>query len=428
MRITELHVENFMGVEAVDVTPNEGVVTIGGRNGQGKSSVLNAIVATLGGGKAVPDVALRSGARKGESTVRIERPDGDLIVRRTYGEGGRTTLTVTTADGVPVKRPQELLDSLVGSIGFDPHAFVRLQAAKQAEQLRELVGIDFSMLDENRAELYAERTAVNRDVKQQQSLVDSCPHHVDAPAAEVSVSELVEELRRREDSNREITGTEQRIAAAEKQADGLIDDAKTLRDRIKNLQEELAGVEEQTRDWESTAAELRKERKNMTASDVDSVRQQIATAETTNAKVRANKARAVAVVKLSESKAHADELTSQIEEIDAAKARSLATAPWPVEGLGFDESGGVTFNGRPFAQACSAEQLRVSLAMGMALNPQLRVLIIRDGSLIDDDTMGVIRESVEGGGFQLFLEKVSKDGAGCTLVISEGRVLETCEV
>ena len=98
----------------------------------------------------------------------------------------------------------------------------------------------------------------------------------------------------------------------------------------------------------------------------------------------------------------------------------MAEAAWPVDGLGFDESTGVvTFNGRPFSQASSAEQIRVSLAMGMSANAGLRTLFIRDGSLLDGDTMATIKQQVEAKGYQVFVEVVKSDD--CSLVISEGR-------
>lgn len=422
MRIAELHVENFMGVEVVDVTPPEHVVTIGGRNGAGKSSVLNAIVAALGGAKGMPSEPLRSGAKKGKVVAKVSRPEGDLLVTRTIGEGGKTALTITTAEGAKLQRPQELLDSLVGSIGFDPHAFVRLDPRKQAEQLRELVGIDFGVLDESRAELYAERTAVNRDVKQQQSLVDSFQFHADAPASEVSVAELAEEMREREQQCRIIASGKEKAASLMREAERDRANAERCYREIERLQVVARECEQAAADAESEARRIREECDAITPPDVEEIREKIASAEDENAKVRENKNRAAAVVRLAELKARADDLTSQIKEVDEEKSRQLAMAPWPVEGLGFGESGGVTFNGRPFAQASSAEQLRVSLAMGMALNPKLRVLIIRDGSLIDDETMAAIQQHVEESNFQVFVEVVRRDG--CSLVISEGRIDE----
>ena len=58
----------------------------------------------------------------------------------------------------------------------------------------------------------------------------------------------------------------------------------------------------------------------------------------------------------------------------------------PVEGLGFG-AGIVTFNGLPFDQASTAEQLRVSVAIAMAANPKLRVLRIKHGNDLDADNL-----------------------------------------
>ncbi|MGN8821735.1 hypothetical protein ACTNC1_12740, partial [Atopobiaceae bacterium HCP3S3_A4] len=97
-----------------------------------------------------------------------------------------------------------------------------------------------------------------------------------------------------------------------------------------------------------------------------------------------------------------------------------ASATFPVEGLGFDETG-VTFKGVPFSQASSAEQIRVSLAMAMALNPTLRVIRILDGSLLDDDSMQMVADAAKEGGYQVWIERVS-DPSESAIVIEDGEV------
>ena len=82
----------------------------------------------------------------------------------------------------------------------------------------------------------------------------------------------------------------------------------------------------------------------------------------------------------------------------------------------------VTFQGVPFSQASSAEQIRVSVAMAMAMNPRLRVLRIKDGSLLDDQALAALREQVAENDFQLWLEVVTTSTEGGAVIIEDGKV------
>ena len=92
----------------------------------------------------------------------------------------------------------------------------------------------------------------------------------------------------------------------------------------------------------------------------------------------------------------------------------------PVDGLGFDD-GIVLLAGIPFSQASSAEQLRVSVAMGLAMNPTLKLLLIRDGSLLDVDSRRLIAEMAEAADAQVWMECVEENEA-TTIVIEDGAV------
>src|SRR5690606_34719409 len=113
-------------------------------------------------------------------------------------------------------------------------------------------------------------------------------------------------------------------------------------------------------------------------------------------------------------------LTEKIAGLDKAKATALASATFPVEGLGVDESG-VTFRGVPFAQASSAEQIKVAAAMAMAANPKLRVIRIMDGSLLDDANLTAIAELAKEKDFQVWVERVGDPGP-MGVLIEDGMV------
>lgn len=116
-------------------------------------------------------------------------------------------------------------------------------------------------------------------------------------------------------------------------------------------------------------------------------------------------------------------MTKNLSDIDKAKQDKLANAKLPIEDLSFDESG-VYYKGIPFKQASSAEALRVSVAMGIAMNPELKILLIRDGSLLDNDNLKAISEMAFDSGHQIWLEKVSENDEECSIIISDGSVKE----
>ena len=95
MKIVSLEVQNVKRVKAVTLEPSpDGLTTIGGRNGQGKTSVLDALAYALGGEKLAPTNYRREGAA-GESRIRVETDDGLIIERK----GKNASLTVTDSTG-----------------------------------------------------------------------------------------------------------------------------------------------------------------------------------------------------------------------------------------------------------------------------------------------------------------------------------------
>ncbi len=426
LHIIRLATDNFMRLSAVEITPQGNVVTLGGRNAQGKSSILQAIECALGGGKTIPVEPVRRGERKARIVVDL----GDIVVERTFSPKG-TALEVRNAEGVPQKSPQALLDKLCSKVAFDPLSFAREEPKKQDAILKQVLGLDFSDIDARREQAYAERTQVNREAKQLSARLDALPVHAGVPDQEVSVAELTAEL--------------ERLRDVETANDADRDRLKLARGALVRAKDEVADVDEAIAELEAKLAELRADKveleNNVRVAETDvakleatvsalkdpdlaPIRQQIATAEETNRKVRSNLERKGIAGQLRMKEGRADELTAIIEAADAEKAEQLAAAKFPVEGLGFEESG-PTLNGLPLEQASQAERLRVSVAIGAALHPRVRVMLVRDGSLLDDNSMRLLAELATETGSQLWVEKVSSDGAGCSVVIEDGMVRES---
>lgn len=404
MKVIGLQINNVLRVEEVDITPDGTLQIIGGKNAQGKSSVLNAIWLALGGRDAAKEVAkpIKEGANVGR--VRVDL--GDLIVERVWTEDS-TKLVVKSPDGATFSSPQKKLNDLLGRIGFDPLAFARMDPRSQKASLLEMVdlGVDLDELDQHRADLYEER---RRFGQLRKGLGDLPTLPENAPVEEQSAMDLLERIADARETNRRV---EVRHAQAERDRERV----EEITAQIRELESLRGSLQAELREFEawvnSPAADL---------VDVDEMTTQLSSLERANAAARENRA---ALDKQAEADALDMEYrlrTERIKEIDEKKTEALASANFPIDGLGFDEDG-VTFNGFPFSQASSAEQVRVSAAMGMALNPDLRVMMVRDGSLLDADALAALRAQVADADFQLFVERVGEGDEGA-IIIEDGRV------
>ena len=375
MKILELKAQNVKRLSAVEITPDGHVVEIAGANGAGKSSVLDSIMYGLAGKKSLPAEPLRRGEKAGQVSIKLDGDESNglqpMIVTRTFGKNGRSTLKITSADGYEAPSPQAILDELCGRIAFDPLEFTRQSAKQQIETLKAIAGLDFTEADRKWIAIFDERRIVNRDVKALQARMDAATTYENAPAVEVSVADLSVELTRRIKVNQENT----RLINEENAA--LRIHAALLADTAE-LERQLIESRKLLNNSEADAVSLHKKVAGLRDEDHREIQTQISTAEETNRQVRANQVAQVLEEEYKVKATTSDGLTQHIDDIAADKARQLGEAVWPVSGLGFDENG-VTFDGLPFEQASSAERLRVSVAMGFALNPTLRVLLIRDG-------------------------------------------------
>lgn len=427
--IIKLTSENVKRLQAVEITPSGNVVVIGGKNGAGKSSVLDSIEWTLAGDPSAK-MPVRRGEEKSRTVIEIGEPGqpAELVVRRIFTAAGGTSLVVTNADGVKQMTPQAILDKLVGRLTFDPLAFARQKPAQQAETLRVLVGLDFSKHDAEHERIFNERTNVNRHVKNLEAQLTAMPKYDGLPEEEVSGADILEEQRKASETNAANKDTRGKLRQMEEFYEGTKKNITECDERIieltKKLNEEREYRESLVKQESSAATRLSEWRdavKALVDVPLGGFAEKLAAVEETNRKIRSNVQRADLVKALKGHRDNADALTTKLERMDSEKRAATTKAKYPVEGLLFDAAGGITLNGIPFEQCSAAEQLRVSVAVGFALNPKLRVLIVRDGSLLDEDSMTLIKSMAEEAKAQIWLERVETD-AHTSVVIEDGHV------
>lgn len=423
LRIVSLQIENVKRLSAVHIEPDGATVVIGGNNAAGKSSVLDSIMMALAGEKCAKPV--HGDETKGKVVVDL----GELVVTRTFTPSGGGTLTVAAANGAKYSSPQTMLDAMLGKIAFDPLAFTRMKPAEQLTTLRELCGISTGMIDAGRAKAFEERTIVNRKVKELEAVVAAMPFYKDAPAEPVSAADITAELKSANEKN---AAREEFIRQGKAKAVELGEQMtriSKLADEIDAMRKALTVAETKHADMvrgreliHTELEEMRAKAADMHEIDTAGITAKLDQVGDLNRKCDENVRRGDAVDTLATWTKKADDLTAKIEDFDARKRAKLEEAKYPIEGLALTDDG-ITFNGLPFEQASSAEQLKVSVGIGLAMNPRLRVLLVKDGSLLDADSLAMVREMAEAAEAQVWIERVSK-GDECSVVIEDGRVAQ----
>lgn len=426
--IVELHAENVMRLRAVTIRPDpdDNVVVIGGRNAQGKTSVLRAIAVALGGAAAAK--GLTAPIRIGEDEANVRLDLGRFIVTRTWDAARRSSsLTVTTSDGAKFQRPQQFLDDFLGSLTFDPLAFMRQPSKEQVATLLGLIDLPFDLdaLDDEHDENFVKRTEVGREATRLAAHAASLTAPPEGtPTEEVSTEALLAE-------HRDATTAAEAARAALGRAEQATRDADRHRSRLAEIDAEIERLQAARVETEAAllaAAQANTEHlaefQSIEVPDIEAIELRLAAAEQVNAAVRDGIAFRKAHADAQAAKEEVEGLTFLIEEARGAKRRAVARAAMPIEGLSFDlDTRQVIFNGMTLPQCSAAEQLRVSMAIGMAANPTIRVMLITDGSLLDADSMAAVKAQAAEHGYQVWIERVGDGDAGA-IIIEDGEVAD----
>tara|TARA_R110000868_G_scaffold43603_1_gene146289 strand:+ start:112 stop:1497 length:1386 start_codon:yes stop_codon:yes gene_type:complete len=460
MRISALTIHDFKGLRDVSIDTDRELVILAGKNGAGKSSALDAITVLLMGKSAMPAEPVRRGADSGEISAVI---DG-FTVKRTFtrkedgGFGG--TLTITSADGMRAPSPQSWLDARINALGCDPIAFMASKPSEQAETLRRIAGVDTTALDLKRKAAFDSRTEVGRVGKDDAGALANLVHFPDAPAAAVeaevvspvlvSASDIVAELAAADATVRAKEAAARDAENEARVADTMFDIHSSASGKVGMLRRQLADAEEEERVAAGKAQAKREEAKRLAVeadavpvTDRAPIAARLATVESTNAaaiqaaneanaaarrladetnaKVRANAAHKAQAEKVAAGRKAYAAKTAEIEAVDAERAALLAAAKFPVVGLGFNTDGNVTFDGIPLEQVNEAKRIEVSMAIALAGDKPGKIVLIRNGSQLDEENMALVADIAQKAGAQLWLERVGTGDAGA-VVIRDGGV------
>jgi energy-coupling factor transporter ATP-binding protein EcfA2 len=423
-RLIQLNVRNFLGIDAVQIEPDGNLVVLNGPNGAGKTSVLTAIWALLASKAGLKNIDQPVHNGKGTAVIEgvIDLGDGETLrITRSFTAAGGMNIKVMAGDGsMAVRSPETALKKLFTSISFDPLAFSKMRGKEQVEVYLRAVDteLDLDELNVKRAQIFDERTEINREVSTVTATLQGLPESTaSADDDEVSGASIMDER----DAAQEIINARSRAEtfimaqqSREEAAEALIAELRPRLDRAIAERDDAQVKRREARDSLEAMPPT---------PDLTGFAERLTEIEETNRQIRLAKQRRALEESATANETEARKLTDALDKIDADKRAVIAKVPQIVPGLTFDEEG-MIFNGVPLAQASGSERLLVSCQVGMALNPTVRVMTVQDGPLLDTASMEMLERLAEEKDFTVWIERqLGTDAEGVGFTISEGKVI-----
>jgi len=415
MQIASIHIENVKGIETLDIQAGA-LTVISGANGQGKTSVIDAIRAAFEGGHN--PALIRVGAKK--AVVKMILTDGTEIARTITDR--KSEAVITTKDGDNKAKPESYLKSLAEGVALDPIAFLALPPKKRGEFLMETSAISFSEaeiekatgrkaeeslgldgIDKLRRTIYEERTKHNVLAKeadgQEKGLRQSLPEGMD--------KDWIAEADRLNAEYVEVKGEGARLEAEAKAALGDVESD------IKSRLGEMIRALEISRDEELKVAQAEwTEQVNTATKDVlertselsAALREAKAKAEEQGRAKHLQTQIAAAIDRFRLNGRAADKLTKALENLDTLKVKKLAEDG--IEGMEIRD-GEVYVGGIAFDALNTQQQYEVAFMIAARGVGHLPIMICDRAESFDAANWQQFCEVAKSSGIQVVAARVT---------------------
>ena len=400
VKITSLDAENVKRIHAVQLTPaDSGLTIIGGDNGQGKTSVLDAIAYALGGERYRPsDVTNNQSVIP--AAIRGTLSNG-LIVER---KGKNSALKVTDPSGA--KAGQKLLDSFISQFALDLPKFLEADSKEKARVLLQVIGVgdELARLDQQEKQLYSERLYVGRTADQKRKFAAEMPSYEGVPDIPVSASELI--------------GRQQDILQRNSERQRWIQDAANIKREIEDTRSKIDALTLKLRDLEEKAEAVQHSPEELQMESTAELEHDIEQIDEINRKVRANLDKSKATDAAEAAQENYDDLTAKIETVRDQRTDLLNGADLPLKGLTVSD-GELLYKGQKWDCMSGSEQLKVSTAIVRKLQPECGFVLMDKLEQFDTKTLREFGEWAEHEGLQIIATRVSC-GDECSIIIEDG--------
>lgn len=409
IKINALQVENVKRVKAVALEPSaNGLTVIGGKNGQGKTSVLDAIAWALGGDRYRPSNAEREGSTL-PPHIKLELSNG-LTVERS---GKNSALKVVDTTGN--RSGQQLLNEFVEQLAIDLPRFLQASNREKADTLLQVIGVGDQVrsLEVKEKEVYNRRHMIGQEADRKRKYADELPHYPAAPNEPVSASQLI----RQQQDILARNGENQRKRM---RANQIEHEYGRTAAHVSLLRSQLADAEKQLQQLVADLAIAQKDALDLQDESTDEIERSLQEIEQINIQVRANCDREKAEQDAAYYAQQYQDLTKELEEIRHDKYALLDSAKLPLPGLSV-EDGELTYNGKKWDCMSGADQLIAATAIVRAINPKCGFVLLDKLEQLDADQLHMFGVWLQSQQLQVIATRVST-GPECSIIIEDGFV------
>lgn len=473
MKVKHFTMQNVKAVNLFDYEfPISGVTTIGGRNNQGKTSVLNGMQYTIGGESYRPTNYHKDDASE-EAMLSMEFTNG-IVAQRI---GNSADLKVYDPTGKLSR--QKLLDQFITKFAIDLPKFLNGTDKERASILLKALHLEDKVekLDEAIDSEYEERTIIGRMRDQKRKAGKEMPFHEGVPESELSPSDILARMQAVNIRNAKIQAAKEeldkhtltlasmveagekmaatiakmdvetedlcakvesdcackihdireQIAMLEKSIDDALEFRNTHQAQIrKSAEENKAAIEKRKSENDKAIEELAEkitqaEAQDFSLEDTSAFQRELDAVEETNIKVRENIARDKVLKEADEQSRKYDEKTAVIEDLRKQKDALLQGAGLPYPGLSV-ENKVVTLNGKAWDCMSESMKIRVGCAIVMRINPSCKFMFVDKLEQLDQESMKELDQFAKDHDIQIIGTRVTTNPDDCTLIIKNGYI------
>lgn len=421
VKIASLELENVKRIKAVSITPTtDGLTVIGGRNAQGKTSVLDAIAWALGGNSFKPQNPTREGSAT-PAKLKIELSNGLIVTR----QGSSGTLKVVDPTGK--KSGQTLLNSFIEQLALNLPKFMNSTDKEKAEVLLDLIGVkdQIKALDNQIETLSDQRRPLKTDYLGKRKVAADMPYYADAPEEPVSATELIEKQQAILAKNSQNQAIRQKVVDLEAQMKLKEQQEADARERVKQIERDLVAANNQVSTIVNEKLQLSNSlnstkdiAQKLVDESTEGIEQKLRDIDAINEKVRANQRRADLEAEAETTEETYKAISDQIETVRKQRIALLEGANMPLEDLDVKD-GYLVYKGITWSDMSSAEQLRVATAIVRALKPDCGFVLVDKLEQMDTQTLADFGSWAQSVGLQVIGTRVST-GDECSVVIEDG--------